>query len=374
MFRILKNDASHWNEFHSHIRENIDENCLFFNFIDVWINLESRLDSIEKIIAAIIENRHLSDKIIITDDREYRENSIYILVKQLVERNIFDKKNIHVILTSYPHEQYISIIKNYCNLYHFNFWFLRDLELNINSPIYDKKHNFICFNHRTSISRLLIVDKLCSLGYKDSISWSGKKYREFGSTKSDNEVEKIIEFVKQICIEKYKINFTYNKNWMLESWIIDNDIHFHQNNHLISSPVYSAAINVVTESLVDTSIESFDGTFPELNKNNSSILVSEKTIKPILAEQIFLIQGNINTLQYLHIMGFQTFGDFIDESYDKEPDWIKRTEMIVKEVDKLMKMQEKEWLEFYENIIPILKHNRQNLLNLEDSRKYILKL
>ena len=44
--------------------------------------------------------------------------------------------------------------------------------------------------------------------------------------------------------------------------------------------------------------------------------VSEKVIKPIAYYHPFIVFGSYETLKYLHRVGFETFGNLWDESYD----------------------------------------------------------
>jgi hypothetical protein len=49
----------------------------------------------------------------------------------------------------------------------------------------------------------------------------------------------------------------------------------------------------------------------------------------------FMIYGNQGSLKYLKSLGFKTFSNWIDESYDDEPDRDVRSTMIVNELEKL---------------------------------------
>ena len=58
----------------------------------------------------------------------------------------------------------------------------------------------------------------------------------------------------------------------------------------------------------------------ETNTENTHVFYTEKTIKPILARRLFITLGNKHHLAGLHRLGFKTFGDIIDESYDNIDD------------------------------------------------------
>lgn len=91
------------------------------------------------------------------------------------------------------------------------------------------------------------------------------------------------------------------------------------------------------------------------------VFFSEKTYRPILNLQPFIILGDVGTLLELHNLGFKTFHPFIDESYDMETRTVERFNLIQKEILKLNKKSIEEIHEWYYSIQDILIHN-QNVL------------
>ena len=53
--------------------------------------------------------------------------------------------------------------------------------------------------------------------------------------------------------------------------------------------------------------------------------LTEKIFKPIVSRMPFILVGPAHNLKYLRSYGFETFGRWIDESYDQEVDDYKRT-------------------------------------------------
>lgn len=87
---------------------------------------------------------------------------------------------------------------------------------------------------------------------------------------------------------------------------------------------------------------------------------TEKTVRPILLKKPFIIMGPKCFLIHLRQMGFKTFGEFWDESYDGyEP--ATRYKMILDLIDNLSKKSIKELQDMYIQMQPILDHN-YNLL------------
>ena len=100
--------------------------------------------------------------------------------------------------------------------------------------------------------------------------------------------------------------------------------------------------------------------------NNNTVLISEKTYKPISFHHPFLILGPAGILKSLRDQGFETFDHLFDESYDLEPDWIKRLDCLVDNVKQYRKhthstlTQEK------------IAHNHAQFFNVELVTKHIL--
>jgi hypothetical protein len=63
--------------------------------------------------------------------------------------------------------------------------------------------------------------------------------------------------------------------------------------------------------------------------------LSEKTVKPLAAEQLFLMAGPVGAVQHVEELGFDVFRDVIDHDYyDHEPDWqVRLTKMLAVAAD-----------------------------------------
>jgi hypothetical protein len=91
----------------------------------------------------------------------------------------------------------------------------------------------------------------------------------------------------------------------------------------INHPAYQEAyINLVTETTV----------------NNLTPMLSEKTFKPIIAGQLFVLIASPGAIQFLRDIGIDTFDDIIDHSYDQIEDTKIRIQRAVEEVDRLVKL------------------------------------
>jgi hypothetical protein len=103
--------------------------------------------------------------------------------------------------------------------------------------------------------------------------------------------------------------------------------------------------------------------------------LTEKVFKPIVNMQPFFMVAYPGALALLRELGFKTFGDVIDESYDVEPDTTKRIAMIIKEVERLAAMDIDQLHDLYWKLEDVLVHNYNHFLQYHENdvkgRKFI---
>ncbi len=94
---------------------------------------------------------------------------------------------------------------------------------------------------------------------------------------------------------------------------------------------------------------------------NNTVFITEKTIKPMIYYHPFIIWGNPKTLYHLKKLGFKTFPEFFDETYDNITDKEQRLKLIINNLNRLCNMDLSEIHELYQKVKPKLIHN-YNLL------------
>jgi len=93
------------------------------------------------------------------------------------------------------------------------------------------------------------------------------------------------------------------------------------------------------------------------------IFITEKTYRSMLNGLPFLINGKPGTLEYLRHMGFRTYGELFDESYDQVTNWQARIQLIVAQAKKFSKLSTTQKQQWQQQAQPIVNHNREHLLN-----------
>lgn len=104
----------------------------------------------------------------------------------------------------------------------------------------------------------------------------------------------------------------------------------------------STAISIVLETVTD----------------NTKIHLTEKTIRPIACGHPFMLLAGPGSLDYLRSYGFKTFSPWIDESYDFETDTVSKINMVIKEMQRISKLNPEQLSELLKNLKEITQHNK----------------
>ena len=220
--------------------------------------------------------------------------------------------------------------------------------------IYDKDSKerdkyFLLLNRAPRIHRMAFISWLNSENLLENTltSYPSEKLAPYNfSKKSDLSVY----FSRMLCLDRK------TKSKCLSGWkdLEENklplivDVDEWGTNHYGTSVdwLYSKTFfSVVTESIYD----------------DLSVFLDEKIWKPIYNYHPFLMIGCPNSLVKLREFGFKTFSPWIDESYDLELNHGKRMGMVINEIKKLCSMSIDELRGWYQNLIPILEHNKSFL-------------
>jgi 3-methyladenine DNA glycosylase Tag len=87
--------------------------------------------------------------------------------------------------------------------------------------------------------------------------------------------------------------------------------------------------------------------------------MSEKTYKALIC-QPFIHLGSYGVLKYMRSMGYQTFSELFDESYDDIINHKERLVAVINSVEKVCQMEDDEFHNIYCNeIVPKVIHNRK---------------
>lgn len=107
----------------------------------------------------------------------------------------------------------------------------------------------------------------------------------------------------------------------------------------------------------------------ETHIEKENLFISEKTYKPISIGMPFISLGNPGTLEYLRMIGFETFHDWIDESYDLDLPLSKRVDIITDNLKYIKSVQNKQSLR--KQMGETIRHNFEVYKRLQRKNTFV---
>ena len=102
----------------------------------------------------------------------------------------------------------------------------------------------------------------------------------------------------------------------------------------------------------------------EANVDNH-LFLTEKTLRPLYFGLPFILLGNQGSLQRLKDMGYKTYSNIIDESYDTKPKWQNRLNHVLMEIKRFNEMSDDE---FHTEVMKTNEIRLHNLNHFFDNR------
>lgn len=205
---------------------------------------------------------------------------------------------------------------------------------------YKKKETlFLNLNRRLRLHRYLLLLKMYEMGVLNDFKMSFNKEH----TTTEHWLAEVQPFCERfgITLSEGQLRDIYHQL----PFVLDTDdfSKFPMEQDIFSTaPLYDKThISIVSET----------------NFDNNIIHMTEKTIKPILFKQPFIVVGPAHTLKYLRNMGFKTFSDFWDESYDEILDPVERMRKLTDLIYGISQWPTLELEKLYFKAIDIVNYN-----------------
>ena len=222
---------------------------------------------------------------------------------------------------------------------------------------------YICYNGVTKYARMVLLNELKRYGVekKGVISLLGVgesnkhlhdylSYREEYPYEYEKEFFENFDFIPDSSV--LDIPNSYPRGSGGEATYYFNKSHFEQNY-----------FSIVTE------------TYPRADYSDSSNIdeegarcLTEKTIKA-LAVSPFIINAECGSLSVLKKLGFETFPEWFDESYDEIPMSIEKVMFIAEQINKICSLPLKEVHELYVKTLPKVIHNQHKIIDYYKENK-----
>lgn len=267
----------------------------------------------------------------------------------------------------HSHNRYLDLdIKTFDTfLINENFHYVRDIESFQSTEKFEKY--VICPNYRYQSARELMVAYIRGSEYQDKshLTYFHRPREERLLVDVPFEIENQKEWdIISRGLKKMREEVPYTLDTSC-SMVVDQDLH--------PIPDMKEGANQRSEKGIrELYRRSFVALANETNFFSPCSEVSEKVITPIGVGRPFIVGGAAHSLRHLKDMGFKTFHEFWDESYDEEDDPDIRLKKIWRLLDWIYSLEQSELMELDERMRPVLAYNHHYLyhefLNQESKR------
>ena len=342
-----------------------------------WANFHYR-DKLHNFHGAdgLFDNNHISDEVL----HRIRNKTAYFLVTLLYEGYMDDEFLNHLsdyfISKGLPLTQIIymtncfngkEVYKDYCNRNHklpeiqmeyFPVFRIDkcDVQLAVKESVISKykpgprKKTFLCFNRRYNDHRLMLYLAIVQRGIINQCYYSMDKTQPEANRSFVENCKYLLSRFPDMGIVSNDV-LAADK---LLPLVLDNP---NFNNYPMESSV-DPVKHLYDESLVNIITETYFF--------NKIIHITEKTYKPIAFMQPFILVAAAGSLKHIKDMGFKTFDQFWDESYDLEVDDKKRFTMIMSLIESISKWTEEEKTQFTFKVKDVVDYNVEHLNTMQD--------
>jgi len=203
-----------------------------------------------------------------------------------------------------------------------------------------KEKDFLCYNGKYRPARIKLVSDLYKLGLDnnfisctggestvDSIEECVDVLREYNL--SDEYLETFAKNFKPIYLDKPNTEFGMIKQ-----------------NNVYTDHYEKSYFSIVTETSMSTRF------------------LTEKIYKPIFNKHPFVLLGADRMLEHLRQLGFYTFEEMFDESYDQEADVTNRYNKVLQTIIDFCNLPQEEKQNRFEAVKSKLEHNRNKYIQL----------
>ena len=140
---------------------------------------------------------------------------------------------------------------------------------------------------------------------------------------------------------------------------IDNQPSWHLHHNVMYKGLETSFYNIIPVSVYQQTAYSV---LSETTWQNEILMVTEKVAKVMLGQRIFVAFSGQGFLAYLRRLGFKTFDQVLDESYDNIADNQDRWQAAW---DQLVWLSNQDQTQIYQKLQPVLEHNFNHIMNQE---------
>lgn len=239
--------------------------------------------------------------------------------------------------------------------------FLHSLSISYSSidVLQEKQVAFWCLNGRYTLPRHIIMAYL--IQYSGKYSWHQTvnliNLIAFDKTPWD---EQWFDFTSLTVEQQEKIKNGNNK-LLSTTFYVDEIPSKDSVTEISQCAIPNKSLNSNSSLVFQLCNQAFVAVVNETRFAQPLANISEKTLHAIAAGQPFILAAPPLSLEYLKKLGFKTFEDFWDESYDQEKNHTERLKKLFNVFDQIGNITSDEMRMLNKKMFPILEYNQRRL-------------
>ena len=241
---------------------------------------------------------------------------------------------------------------------------------------HDKSKKFICMNahyneHRHYVVYKLLEKKLFDLGHVSFTLGQGANYVEHSKDRMIMEWNRMIESGDfEIGNYDLSINMLDKLPFFIKEFGLENPKDFWKEEMKIKNPILKEItpsirpwmirdIDLIKDTYfclgVETQVNSDEGNFGNFSEKVMIGWITQPTI----------IVGTAGIISHLKGLGFESYSEMFDESYDDILDTDRRLTKVMNEVERICKLNEDDLKSIYKDLLPKVVHNQQKIFEYD---------
>jgi hypothetical protein len=212
-----------------------------------------------------------------------------------------------------------------------------------------RNKDFLCFQRRWSDHRVAFFLAMHKLNLLDKFHMSMDATQPESGRSFESNATHLVSRYNQLAFNAVDIKLAEK---VLPLILDTNDFSRYpmESNEFDTEHYYAdSLVNIVSETFFFS---------PEIH-------ITEKTFKPIAFMQPFIMMGATGTLQHVKGMGFKTFSEYWDESYDLIDDNVERLKTIIKIVQDIAAWSNDKKIQFSHSVKDIVEYNCKHFATME---------
>jgi len=223
-------------------------------------------------------------------------------------------------------------------------------QLSLIAQSHIRKSKGILYNRRPHPHRIALLTKMKYHNELDNMIWSWggllcDSHVAITEATAKEEIKNHEYASRDLLDEKYKE--TYNTLLRAPQYSDNEDLNTNKMDVMNFTHIHNTYYQVLTETFF----------------REPGVFLSEKSYKPFISCQPFVLCGQTGTVDVLRHQGYDVYDKWINHDYDIIEDNTERLTVFTKEIIRLNSLSPEEWTKMLKEMLPTIKRNLQHLID-----------